>query len=300
MMSNKQASFNPSSFSDALMEGYYAEKAGKREKLEQEREEVVGWLRKKGKGNERAQALADKIESCRRKQRCNSLACPQCADAAQRLFARVARRYLKEKTSVVCVTIVPADGTLDRKSLAPMETERFIRRTKDKLTRASVGIFIGGVDWSMNESKEQKHQSFWAEHIHGMMWTDDITALKKALKTVFSKSPNIHRPVTVAKWDGETAALRYSMKPPSKRRISIVNSKRFDKKTGEQRKCRDTDHQPLRSKDKKELLLHLDNIGIAGRLFFKGVQFMNLKGTGPTLVDRQSKSHARENDGKVE
>ena len=56
--------------------------------------------------------------------------------------------------------------------------------------------------------------------------------------------------------------------------------------------------QPLKSKDKLELLLHLDAIGIAGRLFQKNVQFMNLKETGPTFVDRQSKARTHENEGR--
>jgi hypothetical protein len=89
-------------------------------------------------------------------------------------------------------------------------------------------------------------------------------------------------------------------KPKRDRRISTDNGKRFNKKTGQRRKCRATDHQPLKSKDKLELLLHLDIIGIAGRLFLKNVQFMNLKGTGPTLVDRQSKARTHENQGKGE
>jgi hypothetical protein len=101
-------------------------------------------------------------------------------------------------------------------------------------------------------------------------------------------------------WDGETAALRYPFKPKFDRRIGTDNGKRFDKRTGKFRKCRDTDDQPLKSKDKLELILHLDTIGIAGRLFLKNVQFMNLKGTGPTFVDRQSKARSRENEGKDE
>ena len=110
------------------------------------------------------------------------------------------------------------------------------------------------------------------------------------------------RPVKVEEWDGEPAALRYLMRPKPKRdrRISTDNGTRFDKKTGQCRKCRATDHQPLKSKDKLELLLHLDTIGIAGRLFLKNVQFINLKGTGPTLVDRQPKARNRENQGKGE
>ena len=76
----------------------------------------------------------------------------------------------------------------------------------------------------------------------------------------------------------------------------VIKAARFNKKSGETRRCRDTDHQPLRTRDKIELLLHLDDIGIAGRLVLKSVQFMNLKGSGPTFVDRKSQSRNREND----
>jgi hypothetical protein len=111
-MSKPRPRLNPSSFSDALTEKYYAQKPSKRKKLERKRQRLVNWLRKKGKSSQRAQELADKIETCRPKRRCKSGACPECTDAAQRLFARTTRRYLKGKTGVVCVTIVPADGAV--------------------------------------------------------------------------------------------------------------------------------------------------------------------------------------------
>jgi lipoate synthase len=95
-----------------LTEKYYAQKSGKRKKLRRRREKLASWLRKKAKGNLHAQELADKVERCRRKHRCKSGACPECADAAQRLFVKAALRYLKGKTGVVCVTIVPPDGTV--------------------------------------------------------------------------------------------------------------------------------------------------------------------------------------------
>jgi hypothetical protein len=109
-VSKHRPPLNPSSFSDALTEEYYAQKSGKRKKLERKRQKRVNWLRKKAKGNLRAQELADKVETCRRKHRCKSAACPMCADAARRLFAKAARRYLKGKSGVACVTIVPLDG----------------------------------------------------------------------------------------------------------------------------------------------------------------------------------------------
>src|SRR5450759_3054467 len=103
-MSKHRPRLNPSSFSDALTEKYYAQKSAKRKKLERKRQKLVNWLRKKAKNNERAQVLADKIEKCRRKHRCKSGACPECADAAQRLFTKAARRYFKNKVDVACVT----------------------------------------------------------------------------------------------------------------------------------------------------------------------------------------------------
>ena len=294
--SNKKSHFNPSSLSDALTEGFYAKNPAKHEMLVQERQALVAWLRKKGKGNKRAEALAEKLAACRPKHRCKSSACPECAEANQRCFTQLTRRYLKGTASIVCVTIAPADGAVTPGGLSTSELERFIRRTKEKLARASVEIFIGAVDWSMNESKNGTHQPFWLQHIHGLAVVNDIKATKRTLKKRFPKSPNLHRPVSVKEWDGETAAIRYVLKGIYQRRISIDNGKQFNKKTGEHRKCRDTDHQPLRTKDKLELLVHLDDIGIAGRLVLKSVQFMNLKGSGPTFVDRKSQSRNREND----
>ena len=109
---DKQKTFNPSSFSDALIEKYYPKTSAKREKLERKRQKLIAWLRKKAKSSQQAQILADKLERCRPKRRCKSGACPECADAAQRLFAKAARRYLKGKTGIACVTIVPADGAV--------------------------------------------------------------------------------------------------------------------------------------------------------------------------------------------
>ena len=117
-MSKPRPRLNPSSFSDALTEKYYAQKSAKRKKLESKRQKLVNWLRKKAKDNEHAQELADKVEACRPKRRCKSGACPECADAAQRLFAKAARRYLKGKSGVACVTIVPVDGITNKGGLS--------------------------------------------------------------------------------------------------------------------------------------------------------------------------------------
>jgi hypothetical protein len=108
---------NPSSFSDAITEKHYAHNSTKRQQLIRARENLVRWLRTKGAGNEKATALADRVENCRRKHRCKSGACPECVNAARRLFTKTLRRYLKNKANVTCVTIVPADGIAKKGTL---------------------------------------------------------------------------------------------------------------------------------------------------------------------------------------
>jgi hypothetical protein len=175
--------------------------------------------------------------------------------------------------------------------------DRFIRRTKDKIARAGIPTFIGAVDWSFNEIKG-KNRKRWSRHLHGVIPEVGTDAGLEALKKQFPKSRDVRKPVYVTPWDGDPKALRYLVKQSTKRRISFIG-KRFDKESGKHRKCRDTDKQPLRSRDRLELLLHLGDIGIAGRLFLKGVQFINLTGKGPTFVDRQSQARAREKDETV-
>lgn len=108
---------NPANFADALTEDWYAQKPSRQKKLERERQHRITWLRKKFKKSERAQALAERLDRCRPKRRCKSAACPECSYAAQRLFVKITRRYLKGKSGVQCITIVPADGTANPGSL---------------------------------------------------------------------------------------------------------------------------------------------------------------------------------------
>ena len=124
--------------------------------------------------------------------------------------------------------------------------------------------------------------------------TDDDEVLKRSLKKQFPSSDLVPRPVKVKVWDGRSRALRYPYKDRYERRISTDKGKRFDKKTGKERRCRATDKQPLLSKQRLELLLHLDGIGTAGRLFLRGVQFQSLTDIGPTFKDCPMKSRVRE------
>ena len=73
----------------------------------------------------------------------------------------------------------------------------------------------------------------------------------------------------VQEWDGKKKPIGYMIKAEFFRRIGSDEGQRFNKDKGENRSCRATDKQPLRSSQKRELLLHLDQIGLQGRLILR-------------------------------
>ena len=257
---------------DQLDEFFYATIPDSRKcsKPARARKERIAWLRKKYKDDLQSLALADKLEGCIRGDRCKSAACPECSDAARRLVVEVARPFLKkqisEDTIVVCVSVVPADSTSELDQLSLGQHQRNVQRWKEILARAGIAWFIGASDWSANEHKQQRYAPHWSHHFYGFTVTDDVDKLKQRLGEQFPTTDAIPRPVKVQAWDGKGRAIRYMVKSDFKRRIGIDDGKRFNKADGTQRSCRATDKQPLRSSQKRELLLHLDQIGLDGRL----------------------------------
>jgi hypothetical protein len=187
---------------------------------------------------------------------------------------------------------VPADGASKPGNLTKDRHQRNVRRWKEALGRAGVTWFIGGSDWSLNEHDEDRYPGHWSHHLYGFAATTDPEELKKALQNQFPKSDVIPRPVKVQPWDGERRALRYMLKREFWRRIGTDEGERFDKTHGEQRSCRATDKQPLPSARKRELLLHLDELGLQGRLMLRWLQIVHLGGVGSALVERKPKGSA--------
>jgi hypothetical protein len=293
--------FNPARFTDALDETLYGGWAPWKEE-KHARIAVVLWLRKKFKQDKSVQDLADRLDRCRPRARCKSAACPACSGAAQRLYTKIIRDFLLNKGSddarIVCVSVVPADGMSKRGHLSKAQHVRNVRRWKTALDRAGVSWFIGATDLSFNEHRDGRYPPRWSEHIYGFTETNDPELLKRKLRKQFPTTDVILRPVKVIEWDGGNAALRYAVKTSYWRRIGSDDGKRFDKRTGTDRSCRATDKQPLRSSQKWELLLHLDTVGLQGRLLLRRAQFLHLGGCRPALVMKSRKQRRRRDWGK--
>jgi hypothetical protein len=249
--------FNPGRLDDLLDEKSY--RRGRKAGAHYQRKRRLARLRKST--GRRATALADRIDGCRPKHRCRSPACPECGLPAHALSLKAIRRFLRrhrrQGEHIVCVTIVPADGTTRPKQLSKADHARNVRRWKDALARAGVTWFVGATDWSFNTHVEDRYKPHWSEHFHGFTATDDVKDLKRKLRKQFPGTDVVPRPVKVVPWDGNDDAIRYALKATFGRRIASDDGQRHGKH-GKRRKCRATDKQPLTRKQERQLLLHLD------------------------------------------
>jgi hypothetical protein len=197
---------------------------------------------------------------------------------------------------IVRLSIVPADGLTNLGQLSAAQHQRNVRRWKEALGRAGVTRFIGGSDWSANEHQDGRYQPHWSHHFYGFTATTDADGLKKRLQDQFPKTDVIPRPVQVKEWDGKKKPIRYMLKSQFYRRIGSDDGQRFNKANGKKRSCRATDKQPLRSSQKRELLLHLDQIGLQGRLMLRWVQILHLGTAGSAVVERGPNGRVRGTD----
>jgi hypothetical protein len=294
-MNSPISAFNPARFNDQIDEALYATAWGLGARLKRERKDLIDWLRKKAKDDKLSLALADKLDRCKPHARCKSAACPECSHAARELVTEVTRQFLKERPSsgtIACLSIVPADVASKPGTLTKDQHARNVRRWKEALGRAGVTWFIGGSDWSFNEHDEDRYPGHWSHHLYGFAATTDLEQLKKALQQQFPRTDVIPRPVKVQEWDGKKRPIRYMVKSKFWRRIGTDDGERFDKTNGGQRPCRATDKQPLPSSRRRELLLHLDEIGLQGRLVMRWLQILHLGGAGSAVVERGPKRSA--------
>jgi hypothetical protein len=290
--------FNPGRFLNGLTKAHYPKGFHPSMDAIFKWVELVDWLRKKRGDDDATMDLADRLDNCEPKKRCWSAACPCCAYAAQAFTTEVALKFLTshpDRTKIVCVSVVPADGAIPKGQLNPDQHARNVRRWKEALGRAGVTWFLGGTDWSFNEHIDDRYKASWLEHFYGFTVTDDPKQLRKSLKEQFPPTDAIPRPAQVKSWDGDKTAIDYMLKPVFKRRIGTDGGQRHDKESGGEREYRATDKQPLRAEQKHELLMFLDQIGIQSRLLMRWLQFVHLAGTGWTVADRAPKGRMHGN-----
>jgi hypothetical protein len=166
-----------------------------------------------------------------------------------------------------------------------------LRRLKYALQQAGIKVAIGGMDFSFNEDAKGKYKSFWSQHYYIITYALDLNKLKKALKKYFWDTEAVPRPVKISPFENKPRRRSYPLKTIFKRRIGY-KAIRTDK-SGRKRKCRNTRRDRLRSKERFELFIYLNKIGLASRVIFVGATPIS-DASGVSVARRRSRNQNKQ------
>ena len=213
--------------------------------------------------------LAERLDTCGRKHRCMSGACPECNRALQRAFvAQTQAALTKMKTSDPprLVSIVPDFGGLPLIDATEAEWKSIALRLRKAIRQVGITTTMLGTDFSVNTRKKDKS-------IQGQFWgliCDPPKRWRKNLKPLINASQAIKRPLRSKVFDGYEAGLAYSLKTTFERKTWIrdPNSDRSDRGPSS-----NTRNRPLQGgPDWVQLMIFLDEIGLDARIMLVGVR----------------------------
>jgi hypothetical protein len=240
------------------------------------RKQLVKVLRRHGRMTDGADQLAAKLHNCRPGARCLSGACPSCSRAFQRLLVKSIAAYICDEPeqwivlSVIPAGIRPADGALATADLFG----RLRKKLSSALRSAGIEEAIGGFDISLNEHRDGAFKPHWRPHAWIFVKTSNAERLRADLRSPFPKKGQVLLPIVLKKFDGNLRAIAYAFKTEVLRRVTIPADLKKDSR-------RNTRYRPLLARQKVELALALDRIGLTARLFAIGIDIDSETDIGP-------------------
>jgi hypothetical protein len=218
-----------------------------------------------------AKALAKLLARCKPGQRCMSGACQECGRAFQRYFVSELKT-LADNTDgedLHSVSIIFQKSRTPDDHLGDFDTIGMKRSMSETIKHTDdLAWMAGGIDLSLNDGTQKNEGIAWRPQLYAIAETD-ASSLSKTLRARFSSTKTTRRPVQIKECDGTEAAISYAFKTDFVRRIA------YQKEVGppdRRRKCWHTRKVSLRAGEHVQAMLWMHKIGLAGRLFLRGVR----------------------------
>jgi len=146
-----------------------------------------------------------------------------------------------------------------------------IKRSLSETTKKATGLawMVGGIDLSLNDDTQKNRGIGWQPQFFGFANVSDVTMLSKLLRHTYRPSKTAPRPVQIKECDGSALAFSYAFKPEFVRRIAYRTEVGPPDK---RRRCWHTRKVSLRPPEHVQAMLWMHQIGLAGRLFLKGIR----------------------------
>jgi hypothetical protein len=246
------------------------------------RRSYVKRLRRFARQFPEAKKLAKILARCKRRRRCMSGACPECGRAFQRWFvSKVVELVAAGAEDLNSVSIVFLNHRTAEDQLTGLDTTGIKRSISETIKDADGLNFIaGGIDLSLNDDRQKKQGIAWQPQFYGLTDVTNLEALSNLLRSTYSPTKTAPRPVQIKQCDGSTKVISYAFKTDFVRRIA------FRTEVGppdRRRKCWHTRKVSLRASEHVQAMLWMHKIGLAGRLFLRGLR-MTRTGNSVGLV----------------
>jgi hypothetical protein len=200
------------------------------------------------------------------------------------LVRPVTRRLIPESHAtgeLVTASIVFPDGGAPVYSIHDLDT----LNSKRAVTRSIEGSPVvdwmaGGIDISLNDDTQKNLTTGWQLQLYGIAMVKDRTAFSLLLRDQFHRTRQVSRPVQIKTYDGSPEAISYAFKTDFVRRIAYRGRTNTN---GKIRECWMTRKVALSPVDHADLLVWLHSIGLAQRLYLRGVR-MTMTNNGVALA----------------
>ena len=232
-----------------------------------------------------AKNLADVLAPCKRRRRCMSGACPECGRAFQRWFVSqvVELAGNVDTEDLNSISIVFLNHRTAEDQLTGLDTGGMKRSISETIKDADGLEWIaGGIDLKPERRRQKKQGIAWQPQLYGNCRRNRRSRLcPTCCASTYSPNKISARPVQIKAMRrlGETA-ISYALKTDFVRRIA------YRTEIGppeNRRKCWHTRKVSLRAGEHVQAMLWMHKIGLAGRLFLRGVR-MTRTGNSVGLV----------------
>jgi hypothetical protein len=230
-----------------------------------------------------ATALATLLDTCGRNHRCMSGACPECTRAFQRWFVDSSQQLCSVSdpyNELVSASIVFPNGRVSSEvmgELDPINSKRAVTRAEQHFSHWTVGA----LDISLNDDRQKGLGVAWQLQMYAISMVADRESLSLGLRGDFLGSKEVTRPVLTKKCDGSPKAISYALKTDFVQRIAYRGNAHGN---GNARSSWKTRKVSLRPVDHARLLVWLDSVGLAARLYLRGVR-MTMTRNGVVLAN---------------
>jgi hypothetical protein len=227
-----------------------------------------------------AAKLGKILAHCKRPHRCMSGACPECGRAFQRWFVSQVMSLANSENSQQLIAVSIAFPH-HRSVGDTLDTTRMKRDVTETIKDSDlVHWMAGGIDLSLNDDTQRNVPICWQGQLYGFTGVSNRRRFSKLLRDAFKKTRKVKRPIQTEECDGSSRAISYGFKNDFVRRIGYRGQAG---PPDNRRTCWKTRKVSLRPTEHVRAMLWLHEVGIAGRLFLRGVRMTRGK-NGVALV----------------